>query len=121
VEKVAEGVLQDYTNGEVDHEGAVDAVCQCAFACESSAVEAAVWRVSTGSPQAPKKRRRPPIPSWVKCVAVTLLRVLDEETPGQLAPGHYTGWTSPTLKDAQTWLLCLGVFRAEALITPKTL
>jgi hypothetical protein len=53
-------------------------------------------------------------------VAVTVLRILDEEHPGRLAPGHYTE-TPPSLKAAQDWLVTLGIYGAETPINPRTL
>jgi hypothetical protein len=124
VEVAAEGVLEDFANGELDIDGALQAIRRCARACEPAEEETAVShllnRLIRISPKV-LNRRRPEIPTRVKCVATTLLRLLDEESPGQLAPGHHGEWTSPTLNAALDWFVTLGVFDAETLITAKTL
>jgi hypothetical protein len=125
VELAAEGILQDYANGEVDHEGAVKAVCRCALACAPLAMHAAAVRVSLGSPTVPEKRRRrrPVFPSWVQRVAVTLVHVLKDANPSLRISedSHYDD--RPTLLHAAAleWLVTLGVLDVNQLIRPGTI
>lgn len=116
---VADGVV-DYASGELTFESAERACRRCSNTCDRFAENGVGYQMNRITPTT-LSRRRPEFPSWVRRVAVTILRVLDEEHPGHLAPGHYTAWTSPTLRVALDWLLTLGVFDAETLITPKTL
>jgi hypothetical protein len=110
-----------YASGEIDIDRAEGALVRSSLEFPQEAFGIGSFMRLRTLATKPWGRRRPPFPHWVESVAVTLVRLLDKETPGQLAPGHYTNWTSPTLKASLDWLLTLGVFNAETLISPKTI
>jgi hypothetical protein len=112
---ISRGILEDFRRGELDLDGALAAVRRCSIATgdldadvsyvANQASVISTLRLARGlSRQPPWNKSRPTFPTWFKCVAVTLVRVLVKDNPDQRVPP-----TSPVLKAAMDWLETLGV------------
>ncbi len=125
VQVVAQGVMKDYASGELDMRLALLAILQCVLACDRVLAcdlddgenqkfgnAALMYTLQQFKDIRPKKwtGRRPEFSTWVKCLAVTVVRVLADENPGKpLALSEHNNWTTPIFRDAAEWLVTLGV------------
>lgn len=110
---VHEQVLAAYRDGEVTLERALKAMRSCSLACrlgDRITLMALTADRACGITPLARGTRRPPVPTWVRNSAASLVQMLHDARPDEpVAPTHDNNWTTPILADAIEWLIALGL------------
>lgn len=122
---VHDQLLESYAEGEIDFRDLLSVMRSCSLACsmnERMGFLALTAERGLAIQPKPRKRKRPPYPRWLRSSAATLVQMLHEGHPGEMAaPNTLNDWTTPILETAIAWLVTLGLADRDKPIRPRTL